>query len=86
MPLRIHVTDKFHLADAYPALQLLLTVQCRPDIVRLLVIDEPIDVLATGEALHLTTLVLRNSSFEVIRDANVQTLRPAAQDVDEVSM
>src|SRR3989442_110486 len=64
-----------NLLASYPALQLLLPRDCLAYIIEALVVNQTIAPVPVGKPLELTTLVLPNPPLNIVRDANIESLK-----------
>src|ERR1700683_779686 len=83
-PSRILRIDQSHLLRPYPALQLLLAADGLVNVVKALVIYQPVATILAGEPFHISSLVFQRPTVDAICHANVECASAAAHDINEV--
>jgi len=80
LPRRVQRFDELELPCTFPALDLLLPLECRPDVIRVLEVHQPVDCVTRGERGQELLAMLIYAPHEVARDPNVQGAREARED------
>lgn len=63
--------DEGNFLDSQPALYALLAFDCVVNVFEALEVDEPVELVLGGESRADSSLVLADSSHEIVRDADV---------------
>src|SRR5712692_9495699 len=85
-PPRIHRLNQSNLLRPSPSLQLFLPPNGLVNVVKLLVVHQPVAMIFTGKSLNLSPLVLHRSPIDAVRHPDVKRPRPATNDVGVVSV
>ena len=84
LPPRILRLDQSNLLRSRPSLQLLLPSNCFVNIVKALVIHQPVASIFAGEPFDVPALMFQCSPVNAVSHSNVKRSRAAADDVNKI--
>ena len=84
-PRRIHGNNQLDLLDPKPAFDAFLAVNRVAHIVKALVINEPINLIAFAKRRPISKLVFPNAPPKVISNANVKSLGAVGEDINAIA-
>src|SRR5580704_17353621 len=84
-PRWVHRNNQLNLLDPKPALDPLLAPDSVAHIVKALVINKTINLVALAELRSVPKLVLPNPPMEAVRNADIETLGAVGQNVNAVA-
>jgi hypothetical protein len=86
LPSLVSRLDQRDLLRPAPALQLLLTIDCLPYVIKPFVIHQARTVIFARESLELAALVLKHSPLDVVGHADVQRPAEAGDNLSPIGM
>ena len=81
LPLRIKTLDQCHLLASTPAFDLLLPLDCRPDVRGLFIVSRPGDVVFGSESRREFAFVLVHPAHKAVGHANVEAADAIREDI-----
>src|SRR6202795_5028993 len=84
VPSRIHRNNQLHLLNPEPSIEPLLAVNRVAHIVKTLVVNESINLVALAEFRSVPKLVFPNAPVKIIGNSDVKGLGAIGQDINAV--